>query len=381
MNTYFIHTFELNYLLTFYEYDTLKRSLDRFYKDGSYICTSHTNDGITIFFRKCNKNEIKRKGPCYPFKLTLVVNPSRLIEPGTYVNKIFNPDDFMYAIDILDEKIKSIFSELIPEISGIDSFNLSRVDITKDILNVPENVIHEYIRIIRQLPLHYGYHINSQLEENCLSYNPDYSVNIVNDSNKTEFVLYNKHHATIDQGYPTEIQEYYKDVLRMELRCGRNFIKKETKDMEVSDALRYFYRNMHSVVPYIYDIIFTRGGSVCFLSYSWLKKMIKKSTGSKKKKREKMLNLAGSLHKNPNKDFDDILFRLFKSDKARTNITSYFTSICLSPIAISSPDILFMQSLDSLLEFKKLSKEEGFYFEFLRSKEKGKELFLHYSKK
>lgn len=381
MNTYFIHTFELNYLLTFYEYDTLKRSLDRFYKDGSYICTSHTNDGITIFFRKCNKNEIKRKGPCYPFKLTLVINPSRLIEPGTYVNKIFNPDDFMYAIDILDEKIKSIFSELIPDISGIDSFNLSRVDITKDILNVPENIIHEYIRIIRQLPLHYGYHINSQLEENCLSYNPDYSVNIVNDSNKTEFVLYNKHQATIDQSYPTEIQEYYKDVLRMELRCGRNFIKKETKDMEVSDALRYFYRNMHSVVPYIYDIIFTRGGSVCFLSYSWLKKMIKKSTGSKKKKREKMLNLAGSLHKNPNKDFDDVLFRLFKSDKARDNITSYFTSISLSPIAISNPDILFMQSLDSLLEFKKLGKEEGFYFEFLRSKEKGKELFLHYSKK
>lgn len=293
-----------------------------------------------------------------------MVNPSRLIEPGTYANKIFNHDDFLCSIDILDEKIRSIFSELIPEISGIDSFNLSRVDITKDILNVPENVIHEYIRIIRQLPLHYGYHINSQIEENCLSYNPDYSVNIVNDSNKTEFVLYNKHHATIDQGYPTEIQEYYKDVLRMELRCGRNFIKKETKDMEVSDALRYFYRNMHSVVPYIYDIIFTRGGSVCFLSYSWLKKMIKKSTGSKKKKREKMLNLAGSLHKNPNKDFDDILFRLFKSDKARTNITSYFTGISLSPIAISSPDIPFMQSLNSLLEFKKLSKEEGFYLNF-----------------
>ncbi len=91
---------------------------------------------------------------------------------------------------------------------------------------------------------------------------------------------------------------------------------------------------MHSVVPYIYDKIFTRSGSVCFLSYSWQKKLIKKSTGSKKKKREKMLNLAGSLHKNPNKDFDDILFRLFKSDKARTNITSYFYSISLSPIAI-----------------------------------------------
>lgn len=381
MNTYFIHTFELNYLLTFGEYDTLNRSLRRFNTDGGYKCLTHAKDGIIISFRRCTENEIKRKGACYPFKLTLVVNPSRLIEPGTYANKIFNPDDFLCSIDILDEKIRSIFSELIPEIYGIDSFNLSRVDITKDILTVPENVIHEYIRIIRQLPLHYGYHINSQLEENCLSYNPENSVNIVNNSNKTEFVLYNKHQATIDQSYPAEIQDHYKDVLRMELRCGRNFIKKETKDMKVSDALIYFYCKMHYFMSKIFKIIFSWSSSVCFLSYSWQKKLIKKSTGSKKKKREKMLNLAGSLHKNPDRDFEDVLFRLFKSDKARTNITSYFTSISLSPIAISSPDIMFMQSLNSLLEFKKLSKEEGFYFEFIRSKEKGKELFLHYSKK
>lgn len=72
-----------------------------------------------------------------------------------------------------------------------------------------------------------------------------------------------------------------------------------------------------------------------------------------------MLNLAGSLHKNTDRDFEDVLFRLFKSDKARNNITSYFTGISLLPIAILNPDILFMQSLDSLLEFKKLSKEEG----------------------
>ncbi|MGN1087427.1 MAG: hypothetical protein ACI4Q5_10350, partial [Porcipelethomonas sp.] len=138
MNTYFIHTFELNYLLTFNEYDKLNRSLCRFYEDGGYKCLSHTDDGITISFRKCTKNEIKRKGYNFPFKLTLVINPSRLIEPGTYANKIFNPDDFLCSIGILDEKIRSIFSELIPEISGTDSFILRRVDITKDILNVPE---------------------------------------------------------------------------------------------------------------------------------------------------------------------------------------------------------------------------------------------------
>ena len=136
---------------------------------------------------------------------------------------------------------------------------------------------------------------------------------------------------------------------------------------------------MHYIVSDVFCRIFICGSDVCFLSYSWQKKFIKKSCGNKKKKKEKMLNLAGALHKNPDKDFDDELFKLFNSDKARNNITSYFTSISLSPISITAPDILFMQSLNSLLEFKKLSTDEDFYFEFLRRKEKGKALFLHES--
>ena len=184
MNTYFIHTVELSYLLTFDEYDILNRSLRRINNDGSYKCLIYAKEGIKITFRKCTENEIKRKGFHYPYKLILIVNPSRLIETGTYVNKIYNYNNFMQSLLVLNEKIRIIFSELIPEITGINCFDLSRVDITKDIFGIPENVIHEYITIIRKLPLHYGYHLNYNLEEKCLSFNPENSVNIVSDSRK-----------------------------------------------------------------------------------------------------------------------------------------------------------------------------------------------------
>ena len=303
-----------------------------------------------------------------------------MIEPGTYENKIFNADDFVRSVCILDKMINSIFNKLIPDITGIDYFKLSRIDITKDIHDIPENIIHEYIGLIRKLPLHCGYHLNNQLEEKCPSYSQKDSVNIVNDTNKTEFVLYNKHKATIDQNYPEDIQERYKDILRMELRCGRNYIRKQIKKKSSSKALAYFYFNMHSIVSDIFSRIFYWGDDVCVISYRWLKNRIKKANGNKKKKTEKMLNLASILHKNPDKEFDNILFRLFNSDKARNNVISYFTSKSLSSIAISAPDIPYLQSLNSLLEFKMLSEDEKFYFRFLKSKERDREVFLHYPK-
>lgn len=378
MNTYFIHTFELCCLLTYEEYVILNRNLKRINLNGHYKCLKYAQDGIIISFCKCSENEQKRKGFSFPYKLFLVVNPSRLIVANTFVNKILHADDFIRSMHILDDKINSIFGTLIPEISRTDYFDLSRIDITKDIHNIPENIIHKYIRITRKLPLHYGYHLNNQLEEKCTSYSQEDSVNIINDTNKTEFVLYNKHKATIDQGYPEDVQKQYKDVLRMELRCGRNFIRKKTKDMYASEALEYFYHNMQPVVSDIFNRLFLCGNDTCFLSYSWLKKMIKRLTGSRKKKREKMLNLAIALYKNPDKEFDDVLFRLFNSDKARNNVISYFVSINLSPIAIPTQDIPYLQSLNSLLEFKMLSEDEKFYFKFVQHKERNKEIFLNY---
>ena len=120
-------------------------------------------------------------------------------------------------------------------------------------------MIQEYIKTIRRFPLKYGYSLNTQLEENCPAFKYENSVNIINKSSEIEFVLYNKHQATIDQKYPDEIQNYYANTLRMELRCGRKFIKKNTKNLDVFYSLIYFFIYKESMVKDIfYRLFFSR---------------------------------------------------------------------------------------------------------------------------
>ena len=106
---------------------------------------------------------------------------------------------------------------------------MTRIDITKDIKGIPENLIHEYILLMRRMRLYSGYSFNTNLEKNCTEFRKEDSVNIVSDSQGIEFVIYNKHRAAIDNNYDDEILGYYEDTMRMELRCNRKFIKKENK--------------------------------------------------------------------------------------------------------------------------------------------------------
>lgn len=267
MNKYFIHTIELYRLITYSEFECLNKNLRRFNNGTEYRCLDHEKDGITIVFRKCTDNEKKKKGSRYGYKLIVIFNPSRLIENNTYINRIWNKDVFKSSITLFNEKIKWIFEKIIPDICGINDFMLSRIDITKDIFCVPENVIQEYIKTLRRLPLNYGYALNTQLEENCSTFKPENSINILNKSRGFEFVLYNKHQAAIDQNYPDDIQEHYADTLRMELRCNRKFIKKSTKDYDTIHSMCYFYANMESMVEDIFYRLFTCDTDLCFISH------------------------------------------------------------------------------------------------------------------
>ena len=259
MNTYFIHTIELYRLITYSEFTSLNKDLRKFKNNNEYRCLEYEKDGITILFRICTDNEKKKKGNKYGYKLIVIFNPSRLIENNTYINRIWNADVFVSSISLFNEKLKFIFENIIPDISGIDDFVLSRIDITKDISAIPENVIQEYIKTIRRFPLKYGYSLNTQLEENCPAFKYENSVNIINKSSEIEFVLYNKHQATIDQKYPDEIQNYYANTWRMDLRCGRKFIKKNTKNLDVFYSLIYFFIYKESMVKDIfYRLFFSR---------------------------------------------------------------------------------------------------------------------------
>ena len=244
-------------------------------------------------------------------------------------------------------------------------------------------MIQEYIKTIRRFSLNYGYALNTQLEENCPTFKSENSINIINKSRGIEFVLYNKDQATIDQKYPDEIQNYYTDTLRMELRCNRKFIKKkskELKNLDVFNLLIYFYISMESIVKDIFYRFFSHGYDSCFLSDSRLKKEIKKKYDSKENKQNKMLKLVNCLHRHPDKRLDDALTKLFPSKKSQATIMNAFHKIQLSPIAIQSTDIPYMQSIESLLEFKNPSTNDIKNFDMIRFCSRGKDVFLNRKK-
>lgn len=325
----------------------------------------------------------RKRGGLYPCKLIIIFNPSRLIENNTYINRIWNADVFVSSIRLFNEKIKWIFEKIIPDIHGINYFTLSRIDITKDISGIPENMIQEYIKTIRRFPLNYGYSLNTQLEENCPTFKYENSVNIINKSRGIEFVLYNKHQATIDQKYPDEIQAHYTDTLRMELRCGRKFIKKNNKDFDVFNSLKYFYINMNSIVEDTFYKLFSHGYDSCFLSHYWLEETIKnkrKYKEKKKKKQGKMLKIVNFLYRNSDKNLNEALDYFSPSKKSQATIMNYFSKIQLSPIAIQSPDIPYMQSVESLLEFEIPSTNDIKYFDMVRINSRGKKVFFHSKK-
>ncbi|MCM1227187.1 MAG: hypothetical protein NC320_07145 [Clostridium sp.] len=377
MNKYFIHTIELYRLVTYSEFEYLNKNLRRFRNGTEYRCLDYEKDGITVVFRKCTDNEKKKKGSKYGYKLIVIFNPSRLIENSTYINRIWNKEVFASSITLFNEKIKWIFEKFIPDIHGINDFTLGRVDITKDILCVPENIIQEYIKTLRRFPLSYGYALNTQLEENCPTFKPENSLNIVNKSSGFEFVLYNKHQAMIDQNYPDDIQKHYADTLRMELRCGRKSIKKNTKNLDTLTSLVYFYVNMESMVEDVFYSLFSCDTDLCFVSHYWLEKVIKGKFKSKEKKQKRMLKLVNYLHKNPEKSVDEALTKLFPSKKSQKTIMDDFYGIALSPVAVQSADIPFMQSVESLLEFAPTSQNERKYFDTIRNRSRGKDVFLH----
>lgn len=385
MSNYFIHTFELSKNISYSEYMKLKEKLkcmpDRNIIDEAlYVkkCTAYKDKGLIISFRSCNENEKKGCTAEESHKLIIQVNPSRVVARGTYKNEIENVGHFEYMMDLLNMDLENIFSDVLDDIQGVNDFKLRRIDITKDIREVPENVIQQFILLMRRLPLYYGYKMNEKLEKNCEGFRHEDSYNVVNESRGLEFVLYNKHRATIDQNYPEEMQEYYKGTLRMELRCERKYVRdkieKKCNSDKTEDILMYAYKNRAEFVWDIYMSMYKGYTGCCYVPYHRAKKIIKRTQGTKEKHAEKMLKLLYEC-KNSDVTIDESVATIFKSETARENIKEQFESIELLPA--TSNEIPFIQSSDSLLGFAGVSERERKYYEFTMKKYANeKEIFI-----
>ena len=193
--------------------------------------------------------------------------------------------------------------EKLPGIRSLEDFKFNRIDITKDIHDIPETIVCEYILLMRRMQLYSGHEIDRQIEKNCSHFRIKDSVNLINESRGIEFVIYNKHQAAVDNGYSDDTIEFYKDTLRMELRCKRKYINKLTKGMNNAEGLIYFYRNMQNFVEKIFFSAF-RDTDVCHVSAYALDKLVKRKMKTKKVKCSNMRNLVTILNKKSDMDID-----------------------------------------------------------------------------
>ena len=361
MYGYFIHTMELSQSISTEEFNKLKMSIRLFPENkgadnNRWRSLDYEESGITIVIRKSSLNEKLFLNRGKDYAIHILVNPSRLLVKSTYINKIHTRGEIFYAIQSLEKLLLDIFSG---SLSNLYEYKLTRIDITKDIKGIPENLIHEYILLMRRMSLHSGYCFNTDLEKYCAEFSREDSVNIVSDSQGMEFVIYNKHRAAIDNNYDDEILGYYENTMRMELRCNRKFIKVKTKHSDgIFDEIIDIYEKMHIIVRNVFRHIFF-DPDLCYVSGRLFNQIISEKCGTKKKKAYKMCHLGNLLRYSDGiKTIDDAIDEADYSDKVRSKLMYYFRSIGLSPLNMQDRNIGFLQSIQSVIEMSQPSEYE-----------------------
>lgn len=380
---YFIHTFELNQKISFEEYDILvhyfkcfRSNQESLKKLHGLVCTTYSKKGITLTLRSCTKNEKKRNRANLSHMLVVVVNPSKVLFEGCAVNHIHEKSRFKEALEILDQKLEIIFEKSGFSYNSLNDFTLQRVDITRDVDQIPKWISRELIIILKRMRLKRGFEIYEPCKYNGFSYASSNSCNIINESRGIEFVIYDKYDAARDQGCTPEERLHFRETVRIELRCKRRFIQKKKKKGDgVPELLLQFYRKGRDYVSEIYGSIFLDRTDLCYLSYPVAEKYINFKI-PQPKRQEKMLLLASNMNSKSKINLEDKISESFNSSKTGNSVIGYFFTIGISPVVIYNKKIPYIQSLDSLLEFEPIEDIEYYISAFAQKKTRKKEVFL-----
>lgn len=385
MNNSFVHTVEFSKRMKKEEIDILKQKMQWFPEKNGYgelrtrKSVTYIEDGIQITYKACGEMERKRESK-FPYRIDIKWNPSRTFRRNAYINTINSEQDMEKAIERLDEKIAEIFNDPELRITGINDLRLNRIDFTIDRRGIPVDIIRQVIDILWKMSRSRGFEENIKLLEHCRTFDRNSSYNIVNQSQDIEFVVYNKGKAAIDQKYPDQIQAYYRNTLRVELRCGRKFIRRHMKKgVSTKKGIRKLYADSEIFIRGVYSQLFKYSTHVSFTSLGVMEKILKKKFGKKidkSRRYEKMNTLIHKMARKNAKNLEIELSELLLTESQKRKIIEYFGEWNLSPIILDDK-IPFLQSLDSLLGFYYAGETEKGIKQFAERHTYGKEVFYY----
>ena len=202
---------------------------------------------------------------------------------------------------------------------------------------------------MRRMALSYGFKLNSELEKNTPEFRCEDSFNVKSKSQGAEFVVYNKHRAAVDQGYPEKVLKHFENTMRVEFRCQRRYINKHTKHLDTKDAILEMYDYSEFFVERYYREMFRYRTDLCYVSPSWQRKFIQKQFCDKKMGM-KLMKLLEEME-DEGMNLDIALYECYLSKNSITKKLSAFNTMGFSPIPISLCKVSYMSSLDKILGF------------------------------
>jgi len=356
----FIHTISLKTNISLEDknkfQESFKSDIVWLGNEKKYIMHKYNKNGVLIQISNRNAEEVKYDKEHLMYKVKIIVNLFKLLNPGKLYGWITDKDELHSACKILQSIFKHIETH-----SGInlsDNIVLSRVDITKDVITPSEEYTLEVIRLSKVSSKKYGYK-NYVPDENakkkwCL----DNSSMYYNDYVKAK--IYNKKQDLKDHN--TDIGLNSNGLLRFEASLKLPELKKqgyigEMFDIDnLADILYQITSDGNEALKRYFKEVLIDGS---MLTKRLQNKYLEMKYGGKDVRIRNMKNYRRAINNKENYDFTtDKSYRMKK----------HFENIGLSPV-YTNTDFPYIPSFSDILDEK--VNDDILNWVFIKTKDKG----------
>ena len=327
------HTFELSMRLTKHEYhhikDTLYRSQEGkknvvIYQErkGRHCCMKYGKYGVRI----CLEHNQGESG-FDTYYIRMIINPRVLIEPGCSYLGILPPEES--SIGELEKAFKKLFDKTVFD-NDINHYYLSRLDLCVNIRCNNNRLFRELVRVLRKLPTppKYERKIYKHRDKKTNRYNKHY---LRFSCGTHELVIYDKTYQLRDGDLIVDYQGLPEGVLRFEVHCEREYIRKVEKELNSESSTKVLWSMVQESAGRIIDHFSRCFPDTKFVQMERLEKKIKQS-GFKKENKSAMLELASRLQRT--QSVDKALQKMEKQGYSTAGLLDKFAKLGISPIPL-----------------------------------------------
>lgn len=336
-----VHTFELSQELTRKQYYLMKDKLYRIQEQlgekqwiyqeekGRHYCIRFREYGIRTIMLEHNKGENQSDS----YYLRMIVNPRLLIEPRCSYLGILPPKES--SIKKLEKAFRKLFKDTIFN-ENINNYYLSRLDLCTNIRCDNNSLFRELVRVLHKLPTPPKY------ERKFFAYNKNKkkSKKEVNKDNKHylrfccgthELVIYDKTYQVREENLIVDYENLPNGVLRFEVHCEREYIRKVLKKSGKLDTLELLWKMIEESEERLIAHFSRCFPDMKFMQMGRLERRIKKS-GFKKENKEIMLELVSRLRRT--QLVDKALENMERKGIDTSGVLDRFTKLGISPIPL-----------------------------------------------